>query len=283
MSLTKFTSPVFSFFFLLAIALLSASVNAAIVKGTVFDTNLDPTTAIVSVNTTPSQVMVAKNGFFSFEVPRGFFLLKASSTSGNYSTFETVRVESEAGIFNVDLILFGFEEPSLEIPSVAPPGTGFEGQETNVPDNGGAGIFFGLVAAALIIVAGFLWHRSNKTPSEIKSSASGNLTIPSRFFASSPPQEEKEKNEDSKTSEEIGDGNDSKGVNEFQKRILDELRKSEGRMNQKELRKLLPWSEAKVSIELDLLEEKGLIKKFKKGRGNIIILVEKSEQKRGNG
>jgi len=63
------------------------------------------------------------------------------------------------------------------------------------------------------------------------------------------------------------------GLNEFQQKILEEIGKSEGRITQRELRRLLPWSEAKVSIELDLLEEKGLIKKFKKGRGNVIILA----------
>jgi uncharacterized membrane protein len=47
--------------------------------------------------------------------------------------------------------------------------------------------------------------------------------------------------------------------------------KKEKRTTQKELRKKFPLSEAKVSLMVSELEEKGLIKKFKKGRGNIII------------
>jgi len=40
-------------------------------------------------------------------------------------------------------------------------------------------------------------------------------------------------------------------------------------LTQKELRKKLPWSEAKVSLIVSDLEDRGLIKK-KKERGNIL-------------
>jgi uncharacterized membrane protein len=46
----------------------------------------------------------------------------------------------------------------------------------------------------------------------------------------------------------------------------------ERRINQKELRKILPYSEAKISIMLAELEQKNAIKRIKQGRGNIIIL-----------
>jgi len=49
-----------------------------------------------------------------------------------------------------------------------------------------------------------------------------------------------------------------------------EIIKKEQRLTQKELRKKLPWSEAKVSLIVADLEERGLIKKIKKGRGNIL-------------
>jgi len=49
--------------------------------------------------------------------------------------------------------------------------------------------------------------------------------------------------------------------------------KTEGnRTTQKEIRKQLPLSEAKVSLIITELESKGIIEKIKKGRGNIIIL-----------
>jgi len=46
----------------------------------------------------------------------------------------------------------------------------------------------------------------------------------------------------------------------------------EGRITQTELRTRLPYSEAKVSLLVADLEDRGLIKKIKKGRGNILIL-----------
>ncbi len=67
-----------------------------------------------------------------------------------------------------------------------------------------------------------------------------------------------------------------------QKKEEDELEqiikiiKQEGRRTtQKEIRKQIPLSEAKISLMLAELEHKGMIEKIKKGRGNIIILKKK--------
>lgn len=54
------------------------------------------------------------------------------------------------------------------------------------------------------------------------------------------------------------------------KEILDMVRASGNRITQRELRKKSPYSESKVSLMLSDLEERGLIEKFKRGRGNII-------------
>ena len=48
--------------------------------------------------------------------------------------------------------------------------------------------------------------------------------------------------------------------------------KKQKRTTQKELRKQFPLSEAKVSLMVADLEQRNLIKKLKKGRGNIIII-----------
>jgi uncharacterized membrane protein len=61
-----------------------------------------------------------------------------------------------------------------------------------------------------------------------------------------------------------------------QKPELDEIvafvRKEGGRTTQKELRSVLPYSEAKVSLMIAELESIGRLKKIKRGRGNIIVL-----------
>ena len=50
------------------------------------------------------------------------------------------------------------------------------------------------------------------------------------------------------------------------------IKKLGGRTTQKDLRKELPYSEAKISLMLTELEHKKRIERIKKGRGNVIIL-----------
>ena len=56
--------------------------------------------------------------------------------------------------------------------------------------------------------------------------------------------------------------------------VLGIIKNYGGRITQKELREKLSHSEAKVSLIVAELEHLGKIKKFKKGRGNIIVLKE---------
>ena len=51
------------------------------------------------------------------------------------------------------------------------------------------------------------------------------------------------------------------------------VEKEGGRTTQKEIRHHFPQSEAKISLMIDELESKGILKKVKKGRGNIVIKV----------
>jgi uncharacterized membrane protein len=55
---------------------------------------------------------------------------------------------------------------------------------------------------------------------------------------------------------------------------MDVIRASGGRIRQAELRQKLPYSEAKVSLMIADLEDRGLVRKIKKGRGNIIVTKE---------
>jgi len=66
--------------------------------------------------------------------------------------------------------------------------------------------------------------------------------------------------------EPILDGDDLK------KKVLNIITKEDGRTTQKEIRKQLPYSEAKISLVLTELESEGKIRKIKKGRSNVIIL-----------
>ena len=57
--------------------------------------------------------------------------------------------------------------------------------------------------------------------------------------------------------------------------VIDIIRGQGGRITQKNLRSRLKYSEGKVSLMLADLEKRELIEKFKKGRGNIVILRNK--------
>jgi len=54
--------------------------------------------------------------------------------------------------------------------------------------------------------------------------------------------------------------------------VIKIIKSGGGRITQKDLRKHFPLSEAKISLVISELESKGMLKKIKKGRGNIIIL-----------
>ncbi|MDD3245943.1 MAG: hypothetical protein PHF18_03625 [Methanosarcina sp.] len=57
--------------------------------------------------------------------------------------------------------------------------------------------------------------------------------------------------------------------------IMDIIRGQGGRITQKDLRSKLKYSEGKVSLMLADLERRELIEKFKRGRGNVVILRDK--------
>ena len=54
--------------------------------------------------------------------------------------------------------------------------------------------------------------------------------------------------------------------------VISIIKKEGERITQKELRKRLGYSDAKMSLIIADLERRGLVEKIKKGRGNIIFL-----------
>ena len=90
--------------FLFSISLVSG----AKLHGSIYDLNLTKqTNVIVEINTVPKQQYLAKTGEFAFEVPIGTYTIKAGK--GTLVTTDTVKITGE-GTFIFDLFLF----PSLE-------------------------------------------------------------------------------------------------------------------------------------------------------------------------
>ena len=206
----------------LILLILILPVNGAVIKGNIYSWELNKIGAIVEINTTPKQRIVALNGSYMFEIPSGTYEIKAYSIDGNLFCNETVNV-TRNGTYTIDLILFPrLEENKLNITELD---FAFE-RESGIDQT----IIYVVIAicsfSALITYTLFRIFRRKRIDI-----LSNDLKI-----------------------------------------VLELIKSAGGRITQKELREKLGWSEAKLSLVLSDLERRGLIEKYKKGRGNIIFL-----------
>ncbi len=206
----------------LILLILILPVNGAVIKGNIYSWELNKIGAIVEINTTPKQRIVALNGSYMFEIPLGTYEIKAYSIDGNLFCNETVNV-TRNGTYTIDLILFPrLEESKLNITELD---FAFE-RESGIDQT----IIYVVIAicsfSALITYTLFRIFRRKRIDI-----LSNDLKI-----------------------------------------VLELIKSAGGRITQKELREKLGWSEAKLSLVLSDLERRGLIEKYKKGRGNIIFL-----------
>jgi len=199
--------------------------------------------SIVEVNTVPRQTKVAENGEYSFQLPLGDYVITAKYRRENillYYAEENLTISKAGGDYVVDLIVFPtFDENELPyfenlIPEIEPRETG-----TNwLPP---IAVLAG--AIAVIAVLYYVKIRPKRKPAKVEAAKEA---VPVKVV----------------------------GLPSDLQEIIEIVRKSGGRVNQLELRKQLPYSEAKVSLMVTDLEDRGLIRKIKKGRGNILILKE---------
>ncbi|MBN1275343.1 carboxypeptidase regulatory-like domain-containing protein [Candidatus Woesearchaeota archaeon] len=212
-------------FLLLLLIPLSA---AATITGTVYDYSLRPVPgAVIKINTTPEQTIVAKDGTYSLDVPAGHYLLTVNkATEQGMAEQDQVEFDAPAtGTFTHDLILFRqlpeFEEPDLDLKELLP-------RERASP------LILAVILILTVAAAAYL-HQQRKKERRAR------------------PAEEED---------------------ELEAQLVAYLKKHR-RTTQKEVRKSFPHSEAKISLVLTELENKGAITKIKKGRGNIIIYKKK--------
>ena len=220
--------------------LLIYLVDATTIHGIVYDLSLKKVSnARVEINTSPKQVMVAQNGSYSFNAPNGFYTIKAQLVQKNTvlaSVQENITINQD-GSYVLDLILFPDVEEGIEGIDIDVNG--------NVVENGNNLVFIVIAILLIASIIGALYYyniQKNKLKQTIKEEIK---------------PEQKEHEDD--------------GLSKLVKIIKNEG----GRATQKEIRKQIPLSEAKISLMIAELEHKGVIEKIKKGRGNIIILKKK--------
>ena len=202
---------------------------------------------IIEINTTPPQTYVSKDGNYRLNVPEGSYHLTAKHYENNlleYYTEENITVAG-GGDYTLDLIMlpaiedeFLFDEPDLS-----------DFDDVLIEDESQENQIWLMVPAVIafifiIIITGWylLFARSKKieegtTEAMIKSEEGDLRPLPDDLLE-----------------------------------IVEILKKHDGRMTQKELRKLLPHSESKISLMITDLENRGIVTRVKRGRGNVILL-----------
>ena len=227
---------------LIVLLLLLCPASGAIIHGTVYawDTLKPLPKAIVTINTTPEQRIVTENGSYSFIVPPGTYVIKAYYYShGELELYdeETIKVKGN-GSYVLDLILFPNLNYNESLPNVQ---LNLSSESSALPTS------LLIFVPAIFLIAVFLIVRKRSRESKESKSMENESTA----------ERAKE------TMEELP---------EDLKEVVEIIRKEGGRITQKELRKRLGYSEAKVSLMIADLERRGIVEKVRRGRGNVIFL-----------
>ena len=220
---------------------LLSFVNAATIYGTIYDLSLKKLNNVrVEINTSPKQFLIAQNGTYSFNVPNGAYTIKAQLIQKNTviaSVQENITIKQD-GTYVLDLILF----PDIE--------EGIEEIEIDVNEN-------------------IVETKKNKNTliGSILLLTLGITLMVIYYFRKTEKQKKETKIEEKESPKEE--------YEDDLQQIIKIIKQEGGRTTQKEIRKQIPLSEAKISLMIAELEHKGIIEKIKKGRGNIIILKRK--------
>ncbi len=264
---------------LLTILALSGYAEASTVHGDIYNIygyDIEPADmVIVTINSTPEQKMVAEAGTYEFSVQEGSYTIRAKFYQQNklvQFVQEEIRIDNE-GEFRLDLILFpyiGEEEELLEesdnIYDDLEEDSKIiedENQEKDIDLRWLGYLGIGFMIAIMILIVYFIDKRIVEREKKILDEK-GDEKASQKTPVTQPVIDDDDDDANLKPEEQ----------DEYKKQVLDILRK-DIRTTQKEIRKQLPASEAKISLVISDLESQGMIRKIKKGRSNIIVLKRK--------
>lgn len=316
--------PVYLICFIAIILMLTgvgSAANIATVHGVAYEwSTFEPLdNAIIEVNSTPTQSMVAQYGVYSFELANGTYMITASYYEDDQLTYyaEDIITVSEEGSYVLDLLLVPSYSSSNET----------ESEVSNIESSSGTNsnsLVYGsilVIVILLVLLISQMKQKPQSTKHAVKKEQAHQVTaeVPSEIEVKPVQQEEKAAAFEIETSsptvvvqetrefaellpeaeepveevtssaiktESVPEEPESvsaptqepdisnEPVPADLQEILDILKSQGGRMTQKDMRKRLKYSEGKVSLMLLDLEKRGKIQKFKKGRGNVLFLVE---------
>lgn len=226
----------------------SANVYGSIYEFSSFDRPLKNAIVELEENSSRLQYKVSGDGTYSFNITPGDYLIRAKYyNEANILEFigeEKLRIDKPDESRNIDIILF----PPIDQESEYLGDINLTG-EIDTKDTDYTNYFIVLVPLTIILIVILVVRRKKSIPDESK------ITIPAPL----PPEVI--------PAGTVGD----KELPDDLKELYEIIIKKGGRTTQKELRKEIIYGEAKVSLMITDLEDRGLIKKIKKGRSNIII------------
>lgn len=259
----------------------SPCAQAATIHGTIYDWSDFETplkNAIVEVNSTPLQYMVSNDGTYSFNISSGNYLIKCKYYQNNvleYITEEKVEIVGD-GVFVLDLLLFPPTDSEYEflgdinLSEDAPIGEKYPNRGIHVS-------YYLLSFFILLLLAVWLFHlRKSRDAGDVVDVVD---VMDAGDVVDAMDVVDKLQNDGmmpelgtAKVEVEVMvDADQNRKLPDDLDTIYNMIVDVGGRVTQKDLRKKLPYSEAKVSLMLADLEDRGFIRKIKKGRSNIII------------
>lgn len=229
---------------------------------------------ILEINTTPAQTVVANNGIYAFSLEPGSYLIEArgyeNGTLTSYSE-EEITIKKQ-GDYVIDILLYPVYEEDIDdlndtelnnLTESVEEGTKIVEETSDDKDNSS---YLLILIIPLLIVAIYFYRHNRENYNQKPVTAMPDMPDAEQAPDVAPPDEMphgvKPEEEDKKEEELPAD----------LKEILTIIKKAGGRITQKDLRQNLNCSEAKASLMIADLQRRGLIDKFKKGRGNILVL-----------
>ena len=237
----------------LALLLFSNIALGAMISGKVYDwETLDPvpgTLIQLYVNATVvSQAVSDNQGRYSLNVGLGSYELISSHTGGNasYLYAENITLVMENTTF--DIVLFPFDTAIPDIPLPELNNTdldiinGNDFPEVDITESKPDTSLILLISAVIVAAAVIMWLSIKKEETGPEEIGEG----PKESAGSLPPDLYK---------------------------LTKAIKAEGGRAEQRKLQKELGVSAAKMSLMITDLESRGIVKRIKRGRGNVITLV----------
>jgi len=231
----------------LMLLILIENCYAATIYGNIYDPDLNQMKGRieVEVDSSPRQYRVSTDGTYSFFLLVGKYTIKAKYEEHGrlkYIAEERIVVRDE-GRFIHDIVMYPSPEEEERL----------MGDVIEEPSNKNNSIVLFMIIGFVFIVSILLvFYILKKTRKK-------------EYI-----QEKKEESFD-ETTEEKEDIENPESLDT----IIKIIKENKGRVTQREIRKQIPLSEAKISLMITELEDKGIVKRIKKGRGNIIIFKKK--------